>query len=404
MENDESWYPTTKSLYDQMEEFTKLGRLKFPWAMFAYPFYLFKRSPGKTGSHFDPSCDLFQPSERRMVLTSNAFLVAMVGVLAAATAQLGVGAMLALYFVPYCERGGRAGGRLRAPARAGRRGCQGRARYGAPPAPSARAPPRPRAAHARAAPPPPPPPAAGVFVAWLDMVTYLQHHGSEPGEQLPWYRGGAWSYLRGGLTCMDREYGAFHWLTHNIGTHVVHHLFERVRLGAARRAGAALWARAPGGGPGRRRAGGACAGGAAVSSARQPAQARPPAPRAPQTPSPRPRQVPHYHLREATAAAKGVLGCVRAARRCTPFPPPPRPAALAWAATRPRTRPLTRSNPPSPPPPPPRRSPYYREPVPCPAHGVPTQLVEPLLRSFREDHYVEDAGEVVFYQQDPSFK
>ena len=47
--------------------------------------------------------------------------------------------------------------------------------------------------------------------------------------------------------------------------------------------------------------------------------------------------------------------------------------------------------------------PYYREPVPCPPHGVPTQLVAPLVRSFGEDHYVEDEGDVVFYKKDPSF-
>ena len=193
------------------------------------------------GSHFDPECDLFVPSERNMVLTSDACLLAMVGVLAAATAKLGVAAMVGLYFVPYW-----------------------------------------------------------VFVMWLDTVTYLQHHGSsDPQEKLPWYRcgscrppppGGAsrsmgphcgrawgnphacmaqgpggrrllcrlqrrpchptptpcspshrlpprppfaprgeeWSYLRGGLTCLDRDYGIFHWLTHNIGTHVVHHLFPQV--------------------------------------------------------------------------------------------------------------------------------------------------------------------------------
>ena len=29
-----------------------------------------------------------------------------------------------------------------------------------------------------------------VGVVWLDIVTYLHHHGSEdPAEQIPWYRG-----------------------------------------------------------------------------------------------------------------------------------------------------------------------------------------------------------------------
>lgn len=45
----------------------KMGRLSLPWSMFAYPFYLWKRSPGKEGSHYDPECDLFKPSEKNMV-------------------------------------------------------------------------------------------------------------------------------------------------------------------------------------------------------------------------------------------------------------------------------------------------------------------------------------------------
>mgnify|MGYP003348713519 CR=1 FL=1 len=47
-------------LFDGMDGWARAGRLSLPWAMFAYPFYLWKRSPGKEGSHFDPSCDLFK--------------------------------------------------------------------------------------------------------------------------------------------------------------------------------------------------------------------------------------------------------------------------------------------------------------------------------------------------------
>ena len=36
-------------------------------SMLAYPFYLISRSPGKTGSHFDPQCDLFSKSEQKLV-------------------------------------------------------------------------------------------------------------------------------------------------------------------------------------------------------------------------------------------------------------------------------------------------------------------------------------------------
>ena len=37
-----------------------------------------------------------------------------------------------------------------------------------------------------------------------------------------------WSYLRGGLTTLDHDYGIFNDIHHNIGTHVVHHLFPQV--------------------------------------------------------------------------------------------------------------------------------------------------------------------------------
>lgn len=39
-----------------------------------------------------------------------------------------------------------------------------------------------------------------IFVAWLDVVTYLHHHGpDEKNPPVPWYRGEEWSYLRGGM-------------------------------------------------------------------------------------------------------------------------------------------------------------------------------------------------------------
>lgn len=41
-------------------------------------------------------------------------------------------------------------------------------------------------------------------------------------------RGEQWSYLRGGLTTIDRDYGIFNKIHHDIGTHVVHHLFPQI--------------------------------------------------------------------------------------------------------------------------------------------------------------------------------
>jgi len=63
-----------------------------------------------------------------------------------------------------------------------------------------------------------------IFVFWLDMVTYL-HHTS---EDVHYYRGDEWSYLKGGLSTIDRLYGneVLEHLHHDIGRgHVVHHLF-----------------------------------------------------------------------------------------------------------------------------------------------------------------------------------
>ncbi|GFZ01589.1 fatty acid desaturase 8 [Actinidia rufa] len=186
------------------------------------------RSPGKKGSHFNPYSDLFHPEERKYVITSTICWTLMVASILYLLAMLiGSVQMLKIYGVPYF-----------------------------------------------------------VFVVWLDFVTYLHHHGYE--QKLPWYRGQEWSYLRGGLTTIDRDYGWFNNIHHDIGTHVVHHLFP---------------------------------------------------------------QIPHYHLVEATKAAKPVLGK------------------------------------------------YYREPK--KSGPIPFHLLSYLVRSIHQDHYVSDKGEVVFYQTDP---
>lgn len=37
-----------------------------------------------------------------------------------------------------------------------------------------------------------------------------------------------WSYLRGGLSTIDRDFGIFNKIHHDIGTHVLHHLFPQI--------------------------------------------------------------------------------------------------------------------------------------------------------------------------------
>jgi omega-3 fatty acid desaturase (delta-15 desaturase) len=62
-----------------------------------------------------------------------------------------------------------------------------------------------------------------VFASWLVIVTFL-HHASEDTK---WLAPSEWSYARGQLeNTTDRTYGkVLDNITHNIGTHVVHHLF-----------------------------------------------------------------------------------------------------------------------------------------------------------------------------------
>eukprot|EP01018_Ginkgo_biloba_P039741 Gb_07798 [translate_table: standard] len=230
VEKDESWHPLTEKVYKSMEQSTRKMRFTLPWPLFAYPFYLMRwqwwRSPGKEGSHFDSNSDLFGPSEREDVLRSTLCCSAMASLLLGLAIVMGPMRILKLYSVPYWT-----------------------------------------------------------FVTWLDLVTYLHHHGHE--KKIPWYRGKEWSYLRGGLSTIDRDYGLFNKIHHDIGTHVVHHLFP---------------------------------------------------------------QIPHYHLVEATEAAKPVLGM------------------------------------------------YYREPK--KSSAFPIELIKPLVKSMAQDHYVNDDGDIVFYQSD----
>ncbi|KAK2640934.1 hypothetical protein Ddye_022697 [Dipteronia dyeriana] len=227
VENDESWVPLPEKIYNKLDPNTKKLRFTVPFPVFAYPLYLWYRSPGKEGSHFNPYSSLFPANERKSVVTSTVCWILMAVFLVCLSFVFGPVQIFKLYGVPYL-----------------------------------------------------------IFVMWLDFVTYLHHHGHE--KKLPWYRGKEWSYLRGGLTTVDRDYGLFNNIHHDIGTHVIHHLFP---------------------------------------------------------------QIPHYHLVEATRAAKPVLGK------------------------------------------------YYREPK--KSGPIPLHLIDNLVKSIRQDHFVSDTGEIVYYQTDP---
>ena len=59
------------------------------------------RSPGKSGSHYDPKSDLFVPNEAKLVTTSTTCWVAMLVTLTALTFAVGPLWMFKLYVVPY---------------------------------------------------------------------------------------------------------------------------------------------------------------------------------------------------------------------------------------------------------------------------------------------------------------
>lgn len=160
IDTDESWYPVSEGQYQQMAWYEKLAR--FHLILVAYPLYLFRRSPGKQGSHFLPESSLFRPHEKWDVLTSTICWTLMLGFLVGLGIHYGFGFLLNYYLMPYL-----------------------------------------------------------VFVIWLDLVTFLHHTDAD----VPWYRGQEWYFLKGALSTVDRDYGIFNPIHHNIGTHVAHHIF-----------------------------------------------------------------------------------------------------------------------------------------------------------------------------------
>jgi fatty acid desaturase len=67
-----------------------------------------------------------------------------------------------------------------------------------------------------------------VFSSWLVIVTFL-HHNLDPRLEWTDDRGG-WTWVRGQLVTIDRDYGSLgslglQSLTHHIGLHAAHHLF-----------------------------------------------------------------------------------------------------------------------------------------------------------------------------------
>lgn len=139
--------------------------LRYKLFLLVFPLYLFVRSPKKDGSHFLPGSNLFTPGEKWQVITSTTTWILMISLLTYAGIAYGFLNLINLYIIPYF-----------------------------------------------------------VFVVWLSLVTYLHHTDTK----IPWYRTANWNYVKGALSTVDRSYGIFEPIHHNIGTHVVHHIFSKI--------------------------------------------------------------------------------------------------------------------------------------------------------------------------------
>ncbi|MCR9142552.1 MAG: fatty acid desaturase [bacterium] len=175
-DREETWYPMTATEYRDMPGYVRILRFT-PLMLWLFPFYLWRRSPRHDGSHFHPGSGLFKAAEKWDVLTSTFWWCGMLGLLGWFGYEFGALALLQYYVGPYL-----------------------------------------------------------VFIAWLDLVTYLHH--SDP--DVPWYRGEEWSFAKGALSSVDRDYGVVNEVHHNIGTHVLHHLFINIPHYNLRRATDAL--------------------------------------------------------------------------------------------------------------------------------------------------------------------
>lgn len=61
-----------------------------------------------------------------------------------------------------------------------------------------------------------------IFSCWLSVVTYLHHTHKDASV----YDDGEWTYYKGAVMTVDRDFGSMiNHLHHNIETHVIHHLF-----------------------------------------------------------------------------------------------------------------------------------------------------------------------------------
>ncbi|KAI8871743.1 hypothetical protein GQ42DRAFT_161813 [Ramicandelaber brevisporus] len=152
------------------------------YTLLGWPMYLWRNAHGpsyaKGESHLSPDAKLFEPRHRNQIIASVIGIYVMLGVLGYASYLYGAWAVFKYYFVPYIN-----------------------------------------------------------VNFWLVTITYLQHTHAE----VPHYTDAEWTFLRGALSTIDRDFGFLNIVFHHItDTHVAHHVFSQMPHYHAQEATAAL--------------------------------------------------------------------------------------------------------------------------------------------------------------------
>lgn len=191
MTEDQVFVPATREQYDQyngitvekgvrqyrnaiMEaiEETPLGDLFGIFQMFAFGWWAYLTANaagqkyGKGANHYNPTAPMFSQRDYWDIVVSDVGIISAFATMGVFISKFGLSAVVKYYFIPY------------------------------------------------------------MFVnMWLVLITYMQH--SDPA--IPHYAPKAFSFVRGALCSVDRDYGIYNILHHHIGdTHVAHHLFSQM--------------------------------------------------------------------------------------------------------------------------------------------------------------------------------
>lgn len=161
-----------KSAIQEAIEETPLGDLFGVFQMVTFGWWAYLtvnisgQAYGKGANHFNPNAPMFSGRDYMDVVISDIFLGAAISTIATSVYYFGLRNVISYYFIPYM-----------------------------------------------------------IVNMWLVTITYLQH--SDPA--IPHYTPDAFSFVRGALCSVDRDYGIFNTLHHQIGsTHVAHHLFSQM--------------------------------------------------------------------------------------------------------------------------------------------------------------------------------